>query len=229
MSPPMMAQQGPFARRLALQRDAAELWSADLRAIPEAWSACLSTGELRRAGLLLDRRSARRFRGGRALLRMLLAAYTGTDPASLEILAGAHGKPMLRAPGGPAFNVSHTGPIILLAFAGQRSVGVDVQLPRTGIDEPALAARALGGACSKRLGALAPDARPMAFLRAWTAHEAALKWQGTGIGAPLGRSPWTAHLELGRASAGLALEGPPRSLSLRTLSGPPLRLGPSGV
>jgi 4'-phosphopantetheinyl transferase len=96
------------------------------------------------------------------------------------------GKPHLARRGrgvGIAFNMSHSGPIAVYAFAPAAAVGIDVQtVPARAIDEVAIARRALGTEESFRLAGLEPAARGHHFLQAWTRREAVLKCLGIGLG-----------------------------------------------
>jgi len=114
---------------------------------------------------------------GRATLRILLGrAMRCVNFLALHIEVTAHGKPFLR--GGPAFNLSHGGSVILLAFTDSAPVGVDIE-PETA-----------GGAwreVSPRLhplerAELASAADPTAtFLKIWTRKEAVAKAVGSGL------------------------------------------------
>jgi phosphopantetheinyl transferase len=166
------------------------------------------------------------------VLRALLGDYLGCSAQELRFVRGRHGKPALArgasvapagvaaaglAPTGPApavsFNLSHSGPLALLAFtAGSAQLGIDVEVAGTSVagtstievagtsvagtstsntrararDEPALAARIWGAEQARRLRALPPRARTQEFLRLWTAHEAALKCTGAGLSGAAG-------------------------------------------
>ena len=82
----------------------------------------------------------------------------------------------------------------------------------------------LGSAEAERLAALDPETRTREFLRAWVAHEAAVKCRGGGLGRPPSGSPgaelWTAELDVGpRAAAAVVVEGGPCELRLWEWSG----------
>jgi 4'-phosphopantetheinyl transferase len=117
-------------------------------------------------------------------------------------------------PGRPSalsFNMSHSGPLALYAFAAAAAVGVDVQSARARpIDEVAIASRALGTEEGRRLAELEPVERGDEFLHAWTRHEAARKCSGGGIWARRGRGGERDYvrelsvleLDVGRGAAG---------------------------
>lgn len=136
---------------------------------------------------------------------------------------------MIGRPGRPAgagsravdlrFSVSHSARLALYAMTLGAEVGVDVELARRPLDEPALAARALGEVQARRLRALEPAARRQEFLRAWVAHEARVKCLGTGLAGAEevrradGARLWVAALEVGSQGAGaVAMRTEPRAV-----------------
>lgn len=120
-----------------------------------------------------------RFLLGRASLRELLGHWLQQSPISLPLESGRHGKP--HCPGGPAFNVSHSGELILLAFHASRPVGVDVEQARPDLNWPPIARRMLPTLEMEALLALPEVQQASAFLRAWCRLEAGLKAEGLGL------------------------------------------------
>ena len=119
----------------------------------------------------------------RAALRRLLGAELGEAPGALRFACSERGRPSLA--GGRAgidFNVSHGGDHALIAWSRRRRVGVDVEPRRAGRDWGPLARMVLGAEDARRI-AEAPDgaARDARFLDVWTAKEALLKAEGSGI------------------------------------------------
>ncbi len=92
---------------------------------------------------------------------------------------GAHGKP--HCPDAPAFNLSHSGALILLAFHGAGAVGVDVERLRSDLDWRSIARRVFPPARVTALEELAAEERAAAFLQAWCRLEARLKARGEGL------------------------------------------------
>lgn len=208
-------QPGP--RRPQLAEGAVHVWRADLATAGAEVEGLLCAAERERAALMLKQRDRQLWTRARGVLRALLGRYLQSDPTALRFAIGAHGKPALAGHEQVSFNLSHSGHVALCAFAERSAVGVDVELDRRPLDEPALAARAFGAAEARRLQALDPAARRCEFLRAWTRHEATLKCRGTGIAAgavdahahPL----WIAELEIGGQAAGaVAVQGRVREL-----------------
>ena len=128
-----------------------------------------------------------RFLRGRGGLRRLLGAWRDEPPEAVPIGAGAHGKPCCT--GGPEFNLSHSGDLILLALHRERAVGVDVEQLRPGLAWRPIARRVLPPVEWQALEALATAAEQEAaeqeaaeaFLLAWCRLEARLKAQGLGL------------------------------------------------
>jgi 4'-phosphopantetheinyl transferase len=213
--------------------EAVEVWVADLDEVPDELLALLSARERERAAQIRDERGRRRWSAARAVLRELLSRATCADLAELELELDANGKPRLRRPVeqgiGAAqervrFNLSHSGPLALYALCADNEVGVDVELAHrkgaNGGRELAIARRMLGEQVASRLQALAPRERHEQFLRAWVAHEAAVKCLGVGLGGTRQASAlagvWVRPVELGpRAFGAIAVQGGPVAVRRR--------------
>ncbi len=125
---------------------------------------------------------------GRGVLRLVLGAWLGLDPAALRFAAGPNGKPQLLHPGPstpqgkmPQFNISHSGELILLAFHAAAPVGVDVERQQPDLDWRPIARRCLAPAQVESLLALPPAEAASAFVECWCALEAGLKARGVGL------------------------------------------------
>jgi len=138
-----------------------------------------------------DRRAAARL--SRGLLRLLLADYLELPFAEIEIdrscpdCGRAHGKPRLSSRPGPEtptiqFSVSHGGDLLVLAFAADTLVGVDVEPVGTGYEVPEdLLDFTLTAPERARFQETPGPQRKRGFLRRWTGKEAVLKALGTGL------------------------------------------------
>ncbi len=200
-----------------------DIWRAELGAAKEdRFSDVLSAQETERAGRIVRQRDRMLWARSRRALRMLLGRYVDRDPGALRFKLGPHGKPALCGAGpheNPRFNLSHSGQLLLVAVTAGRDVGIDIEVARNTTRRPldglAIAARVLGAEQVRRLEDLTQEERTREFLRTWTAHEAALKCLGMGLGsAPVvgegnpGVALWTAELDAGpRAFAALAVAG----------------------
>jgi 4'-phosphopantetheinyl transferase len=139
-------------------------------------------------------------RGGRAtarlsrgLLRLVLAHYLNLPPAEIEIdrscpdCGRSHGRPRLSrrpetATKAIEFSVSHGGDLLVLAFADNAPVGVDVE-PVGALEDVGAELLEFTLTATERLRVLdvpAPQRKRM-FLRHWTGKEAILKALGTGL------------------------------------------------
>jgi 4'-phosphopantetheinyl transferase len=191
-----------------------DIWRADLDADGDELETLLRADERERARQIRSPRDRRRWTRSRGVLRALLARYLGGDPRALRFVSSEHGKPMLAGAEPETdlrFNLSHSGALALYAVTAGHSVGIDVEVPRRQIDELAVAERVLGHEQAGRLAALDPQTRARAFLRAWVAHEAAVKCRGLGLGVPLEGAAgdlWSTELDVGPpAAAAVAREG----------------------
>jgi 4'-phosphopantetheinyl transferase len=206
-----------------------DVWRVRLRGAGDEWMDVLCAQERERAAGMLDVCTGRLWAHGRGVLRELLGRYLARNPRELRFEVGEGGKPALARSGDEEagtgdgeelrFNLSHSGGLMLVAVSGEREVGVDVEEGRRpGMDPEravAVARRGLGEEAGRRLEETAPERREEELLRAWTAHEAALKCAGVGIGGgderggERTRIMWTAALDLGPEAFGaVAAEGP---------------------
>jgi 4'-phosphopantetheinyl transferase len=170
----------------------------------------------------------------RAARRRLLARYVGTEPEALRFCDGTDGKPeLVGPPDRPSvrFNVSHSGSVILIAVAGDREVGIDVERIQTRFPWEQVAGSAFSPAELESIRGSSEDRRVRAFFDCWVRKEAYLKGLGQGLvrstrdfDVPLGpdggavhdlsrdgveRSDWRVHpIAVGPGyAAALAVEG----------------------
>ncbi len=154
----------------------------------ETWEAFLAGDEQERAGRFHFAPDRRRYVYGRGLLRWLLASYLETDPARIQFTYSAEGKPELAPASGSKqlhFNLSHSGTRLLLAFAWERRVGVDVEQVRSDIELEQIAGRFFSRGEQDALRSLDEASRTPAFFRCWTRKEAYVKALGKGLALPL--------------------------------------------
>lgn len=115
----------------------------------------------------------------RHLLHGLLSLYL--EGAPLQLDREAKGRPFLRNPGAPDFNLSDTRGGTVLAVAGRGRVGIDLERTDRAPPVARLAARWFAAEDAAALQALEAEPARRAFLQQWTAKEAACKATGTGI------------------------------------------------
>ncbi|MFI7000141.1 4'-phosphopantetheinyl transferase family protein [Nocardia sp. NPDC050175] len=166
---------GTAARR-AIAPDEVELWWLRLTGECAAGDCrVLAPEELARSVRFDTVEFAGDFIRTRATLRRVLSAYAGCPPEELAFTTGLHGKPELPCYA-PAFNLTHTRGLAVVAVAGSVSVGVDVERVDADFDMAGLASRVLTAREADWVGT---DRRR--FLHHWVAKESYLKWLGSGL------------------------------------------------
>lgn len=170
------------------RRAVVDVWTIELARVAACelrLSGLLDAGEQARAARFAKPSDRLRHRVAHGALRTILAGCTGAAPAELRFAHGAHGKP--RLDGGPRFSLSHSGGVVLVAVCSEREVGVDVERVRPVPAAPELARRYLTAPAAQRIADARGAQRDRLFANAWTAVEAILKEEGTGL-AGLDRS-----------------------------------------
>lgn len=167
------------------------VWKLVLPVSPKALAGCealLSEDELLRMGKFVFEIDRQRFAVGRGSLRRLLGGFLGVAPRQLVFKLDPGGRPVLadgRLARKIGFNVSHSGALVLLAFAAQADVGIDVEKLDREVDADLIVRQAFSPEDQDAI-AQAPEAeRRLEFMTRWTCKEAAIKSTGAGLGVPL--------------------------------------------
>lgn len=176
---------------IQLAANEVHVWRASLQvpqAVVESFRACLSGEELLKAGRFRFDRHRNAYIVARGLLRTLLARYLHTEPAQLRFRSNDYGKPELAL--SPSehtlhFNISHSHELVLLAFACDRPLGVDVEYMRPDIEFALLAKRSFSPNENAALLALPQYAISQGFYNCWTRKEAYIKARGMGLSLDL--------------------------------------------
>jgi 4'-phosphopantetheinyl transferase len=193
-----------------LDAGSVDLWSIGLDALGSPTSdellGALCVDERRRMARFRRASDARRWGLARGVTRKVLASYIGVPTSEVVFHLGESGKPTLEGVGdGLHFNVSHCGPMALLAVARGYEVGVDVERIREGLHEGAIAQRVLGDEAGRLAMIASPEDRTRAFFRSWVRHEAVVKCRGVGLLDLAGEEPiddlWIEDIDLGEAHA----------------------------
>jgi phosphopantetheinyl transferase len=166
-----------------------------------AMTADLTAAELARADRFRRPDDRRDYIVTHALLRRRLADRLDCSPAQAPIQPGPFGKPALPPGARWRFNLSGSRGRSVIAIAADQELGVDLEYMAPLFDFLPVARRFFSSAEQDRLAALPSADRRRAFYEMWTAHEAALKCAGTGLGG----WPSTRHLpwcEVHRLPAG---------------------------
>jgi len=147
-----------------------------------AMSSLLDDDERARAARFRFEEDQRRSIVARATLRRLLAEYLGREATGLRFVVGSQGKPALDD-AALEFNVSHSGPLVVLAFAAGSPVGVDVEQEKSERDRLGIAQRFFAPSEAEKVRRAEDVAR--AFYRTWTAKESVIKAVGGGLSIDL--------------------------------------------
>lgn len=154
--------------------------------IPDAGGGDLSPvvtpQELARAARFHFEEDRRRWLHSRALLRTELGSILKCPPREVPLEVAPGGKPFV--PGGPHFNLSHSGRFAVLIIGDARPVGVDVEAAGRQADVLRIAERFFVRHECEALHAATDAERDPLFLRLWTAKEALMKATGLGMRLP---------------------------------------------
>lgn len=120
-------------------------------------------------------------------LRRALAHYLALPAERLRFAREPRGRPYLVHSGAPDFNLSDTRGGTVLAVASQGRVGIDLERGDRTVPALRLARRWFSEDEARALAELPEAQRAAAFIRLWTAKEAACKATGTGIYGRLDR------------------------------------------
>lgn len=167
-----------------------------------------------------------RYAVARGALRVLIGRYVDVAPRDIRFVVGEFGKPHCTRPEGApmTFNISHSGDVVLFAFARDGDLGVDVEhwSPRLGALERSRIAESVFSAAERTgIERLSPGAeRRRAFYSVWSRKEAYLKGTGAGIARGL------AHVEVSVDDAARLLEDRRDALAVERWTMRDLDVGP---
>lgn len=181
---------------------AVELWVTDLDdpSLPDsALHAVLSPDEVATRDRFARDIDRHRYASGRGFLRHVLGDRLNMNPSAVMFAYGAGGKPELRHPAGPAFNVSRCESLFVVALSEKGPLGVDVELIKPVEDIDLLARHVCTPQERARLFSLAETDRSKVFLQYWTAKESVIKAKGAGLTL----EPWNIRVERDLRSDGL--------------------------
>ena len=171
--------------------DEAHVWVAFLsESVPllASYECGLSVEEKQRAGRFSRPDDRARYIAAHGILRELLGQYLSIAPAELSFGQNAFGKPRITPRSVQtdlAFNLAHSGEVIIFAFANYHRVGIDVEAIRTDLDFSDLAQSQFSPDEMRTLQAFDSAARTNAFFRCWTRKEAYVKARGEGLAIAL--------------------------------------------
>ena len=151
----------------------------------QACEACLPEEEKSRARKFIRAADRNRFIAGRTLARLLLARQLNLSAPEVP-LSVVNGRPFLNetkipANGRYAFNISHSGCVVALAWSGVTEIGVDVEECRRFANMDEVAFKVMGEEEQRMYRLLDSSARLDAFYRLWVRKEAIMKQMHAGF------------------------------------------------
>ena len=176
---------------LPLASDEVHIWQRQLRCdrhVIQTLEGVLDSDELARAARFRFPSKRDEFIVSRGTLRWLLGRYMNCLPEELRFTYSQYGRPQLDGPSlgeGVEFNLSHSGDVIVLAFARACRIGIDVEQVRTDFGTAEIAERFFSLAEREALCKLPVEQRHAAFFTCWTRKEAFIKALGEGLSHPL--------------------------------------------
>jgi len=175
----------------------------------------LSAEEQARARRFVQVHDQHSFTAAHGVLRLLLGAMLTAPPRSFRFAANEYGKPRLDPTRDVAFNMSHSGGIVLIGLARNLDIGVDVEALRTVHERDRIVARYFHPDEAADFARVHPAETQGAFFRCWSRKEAVVKALGVGMSLDLHR--YRVTCTPGDVPQVLALEGetaPEQSWSL---------------
>lgn len=134
----------------------------------------------------LDETARQNFIRSRSGIRLIIKKYTGRKFLKTDIALSAGGKPYLPGLCGFHFNLSHSGGEVAVAFS-RNEVGFDIESKVRRANHGAVARRFFNSAEASAVEDAGEAGREV-FFRIWTAKEAVLKLEGSGISGGLQRA-----------------------------------------
>lgn len=206
--------RNPSSPAIHLAGDEIHLWNASLvqpAPVIAHFATLLSADEKTRAERFYFERDRARYIVGRGLLRKILGAYLGLDPAWIELRYGPYGKPALKV--GDLnhtleFNLAHSADRALYAFCWNRALGVDLEHVRPMENQDDFAAQIFAASESALITSLDADQKQQAFFTIWTCKEAFFKASGDGLTKPIADAEIT--VDVGGTASLLSIAGDPQ-------------------
>ena len=175
-------QEFLHAGRMKLHTGEAHIWKLRWRELERFWeqhNSLLDKEECQKEGYYRFYEDKMRYLAGKIAVKMLLKEYSGVDKIVLQ--KGKYGKLYWQAPPGQreiTFNLSHSGEWVLVIFACQQVVGIDVQ--EMG-EIPEYIEIAENFFTEEETAEIQELRSPERFYQYWAAKEAYLKALGIGL------------------------------------------------
>lgn len=160
--------------------------------------AILNDTERHRSARYLRVADRNAFVTARTALRYIVSGAVGCAPGQVKFTHTSWGKPVLAdafANNKIHFNVSHSDRLCVVAISRSGPVGVDIEKCRSVPERMKIATNLFGTGVARQMSSLPTERQNDVFLRLWTAAEASLKAQGSGLGATPHRMPLSLSTE----------------------------------
>ncbi|HUE08180.1 MAG TPA: 4'-phosphopantetheinyl transferase superfamily protein [Acidimicrobiales bacterium] len=170
----------------ALPNGEVHLWTAQVGDDPRNMDV-LSEDEETHAATFRFEEDRWRWVTSRALLRLVLGRYLGSDPRLVEFATVTRGRRIVRRPESSewlSFSQARSGELCVVVVTRRSRIGVDLERVTPDHEFVAVARRALGDDLAARLATLPHERRIDEFYRAWVCEEARGKCRGTGLVEP---------------------------------------------
>lgn len=145
----------------------------------------LSTSEHQHANLFLLEENQNQFIISRAILKLLLASYTGQPVQSIQIKNDFNGKPYMVDKSDILFNISHSGNALLLGFTMGAEIGVDIERTNRTINHSKIIPILFSESEHEAFNHLKDSDKRVRILKSWTSKEAFFKAKGFGLKFPM--------------------------------------------
>ncbi len=148
----------------------------------------LSPIEVERAAHFSFQKDRERYIAAHGILREIIGRYTNKNPACLQFIHNAYGKPFLSLDDNLfilSFNLSHSHDLAVYAFALKRKIGIDIEFIRSDVVKDSTAEYSFSSCEVAQLRSLPATSQTKAFFNCWTRKEAFIKAKGEGLSIPL--------------------------------------------
>jgi len=143
----------------------------------------LTQAEQQRADKFVFEKDRHRYIVAHGALQKLLSSYFGKKSGTCELLYTTHGKPHFPNEKGIEFNISYSKDLVLIGFAGNCMLGIDIEYLERDIDIKGVAAHVFNSREQALLQDVSGQERVILFYKIWTGKEALMKSVGIGLGA----------------------------------------------
>lgn len=121
----------------------------------------------------------------KALLKLILARYTGQTAQSIQLSYSINGKPYITNKSGVQFNLSHTGNALLIGFTKNVDIGVDIERVNRTVNFSKIIPLLYSEKELETFNSLKDNDKNDSFFKSWTCKEAFIKAKGSGLTFPI--------------------------------------------